>query len=33
MHAKRVNENEAINLKKSKKVYAGLEGGKEHKMY
>lgn len=33
MHAKRVNENEAINLKESKKVYVGLEGGKEHKMY
>lgn len=29
MHAKRINENETINLKESKKVYVGLEGGKE----
>lgn len=31
MHAKRINENEVINLKESKKVYVGLEGGKEWK--
>ena len=28
MHEKRINENEAINLKENKKVYVGLEGGK-----
>lgn len=33
IHAKRINENEAINLKESKKVYVGFEEGNEQKMY